>query len=126
MANCHTGLPDRDSLTGQDPFHKVHQGDVVADEKDALDGRVVALQKAGLVGQQQCLAAPRGADDDPVPAVELSRQGLLVVIQDLKTLGQLGITPLPRPVWKIDTNFRKKKLLEVEHISLGGGKFKHG
>ena len=80
---------------------------------DALDGRVVALQKDRLVGQHQRLAAPGCADDDPVAAIPLPPQGLLVVVQGLQALGLLGIAPLPRPVRQLDPNLREHQLLQV-------------
>jgi len=81
MKDVHTVFAQGHLLFRQQPFDEIDQCDVVADEQDTFDGRVLLHKQSGPVNQNKGLAGPRGAGDDAMTAIDFAGNGFLVVIQ---------------------------------------------
>ena len=81
MIDLDSALTQANPFFGKKPLDVIDKRDVVADEKDLLDCRIVLLQQGCLVDKNQGLPASRWTDNDPVPPVILPGNGLLVMVQ---------------------------------------------
>ena len=81
MEDFHAVFAQGHLLFRQQPFDEIDQCDVVADEQDALDGRVLLHKQSGPVNQNKGLTGSRRAGDNPVAAVDFAGDGFLVLIQ---------------------------------------------
>jgi len=75
---------------GEKTADVVDERNIIANKENIMNVGIVMLQKAGTMNQDERFTTTRGTRDDTVPAIVLSGNAFLVMIEELQATGRVS------------------------------------